>query len=438
VANQYSNYPAGNRPASGSQTRPAARPAGSSTGTRSSANARPSAQRPAGSTQRPANRSGASARPNPNGARRQPPRRKKSNAGLYAVVAVVLILVAVIALVVINPFGGKDPQTNPQPTANPVAQTTSDISRADALAAMLGDQDAEVQALSADQMTHVTDLAVTQGLDESWINILLLGSDERTLTESARTDSMIICSINKNTGEVKLTSIMRDLAVYFDEIGEYAGTYRINAANYFGGEELAMRVVNECFGMNIQHYVRVNFYGFQQIAEILGGVQVDITEEEMNLINERIVEQAYLAKNNGIDESALTNQLLENYGKDTQLDGRQTLAYARLRKLDGGDYARAERQRTVLVKLMNKVQGMGMGEVLQIATAGMQHVTTNMDFNTMLTIASTVISSGITSVESLRLPINNSYVQETRREESMFYDCDWAANTSALYSFIYN
>lgn len=440
MSNQYTNERASGNTAHSGQRRPAAnRSAGAANGgygARYSSNTRPAsgAARPA------ASRNGASGRPaqHTGGNRRPPQRKKKSNAGMYAILAIAIVLIAIVAVIVINPFGGKDPQITAQPTANPTAQTTPDVSRADALAAMLGDQDSAIQGLSADQMTQVSDLAVTQGLDENWINILLLGSDERTLTESARTDSMIICSINKNTGEVKLTSIMRDLAVYFDEVGQYAGTYRINAANYFGGEELAMRVVNECFGMNIQNYVRVNFYGFQQIAEILGGVQVDITEEEMNLINERIMEQAYMAKHNGIDESALTNQLLETYGKDTQLDGRQTLAYARLRKLDGGDYARAERQRTVLVKLMNKVQGMGMGEILQLATAGMQHVTTNMDFNTMLTIANTVISSGITSVDSLRLPINDSYVQETRNEESMFYDCDWAANTSALYSFIYN
>ena len=110
---------------------------------------------------------------------------------------------------------------------------------------MLGSEDASmVTALSEDQMTQITDLNVTQGLPSEWMNILLLGSDERTLSESARTDSMIICSINTSTGEVKLTSIMRDVAVYLDEIGEeYRDTYRINAANYFGGEELAMRVV---------------------------------------------------------------------------------------------------------------------------------------------------------------------------------------------------
>ena len=73
------------------------------------------------------------------------------------------------------------------------------------------------------------------------------------------------------TGQVKLTSIMRHLAVYFGNLGSNSATYRINAANYFGGERLAMKTVNECFGMNIDKYVRVSFDGFQQIAQMLGG-----------------------------------------------------------------------------------------------------------------------------------------------------------------------
>ena len=304
---------------------------------------------------------------------------------------------------------------------------------------MLGSEDAsDVTALSEEEMTEITDLNVTQGLPSEWMNILLLGSDERTLSESARTDSMIICSINTTTGEVKLTSIMRDLAVYLDEIDpEYAGTYRINAANYFGGEELAMRVVNECFGMNIERYVHVNFYGFQQVAELLGGIEMDITEEEMNLINELIVQQAALAYHNNIDESGLQNEFLTTYGENTHLDGRQTLAYARIRKLDGGDYARAERQRNVLIALMNKLRGSSLTELVSLGITVMPYLRTNLTLDEIAGVADTVLNSDFSAVEQMRLPINDSYVEETRDEQSMLYDCDWTANATQLYNFIY-
>lgn len=418
-------------------------------------------QRPAGAP-RPANgqRPASGARP-ANGQTRRPAngarpvssksRKRKPNNKFYALIAAAIALIAiVVVLIVVLSKPKADPvSVNEVPTqaptavateaADPAEQTTtaSNASHSDSLAAMLGDSEAEVSGLSANEMASVEDLAINSNLPSEWMNVLFLGSDERWLNESARTDSMMICSINTNTGEVKLSSIMRDLAVNYDEIGKYNGTYRINAANYFGGERLAMRVINECFGMNIQYFVRVNFYGFQQIAQILGGVEMDITEEEKDEINYRIYQQARMAYYNGIDESALPNEFLETFGPDTHLDGRQTLAYARIRKLDGGDYARSERQRKVLVALMNKLQGADAATLLSTATAALPHVKTNLTPEAIINIGMKVLSSGLKDVDSFRLPINNSYVQDTRDGQDMLYDCDWAKNANELYYFIY-
>ena len=79
------------------------------------------------------------------------------------------------------------------------------------------------------------------------------GVDQRTKDESCRSDTMIICSINTQTAEVKLASLMRDIAVDYDDLGAHNGTYRLNAANYFGGPELAMKTINELLGLNIQN-----------------------------------------------------------------------------------------------------------------------------------------------------------------------------------------
>lgn len=442
---------------------PSDRPGNTQQPMRRPAGARPSGTRPA-SARPAANRHPAGASSQAGGTRRPPQgrapqrRRKKPQGRFYAIIAAAVLILVVLIVLIAQGLGSKpDPEAvqtgvstvatatvDPSATAgadasasvSPEASTSAEDHGA-ALAELLGSEDAEVQALSEDQMAKVEDLAVNQGLPEEWMNILLLGSDERTLSESARTDSMIICSINRNTGEVKLTSIMRDLAVDFDEIGQYNDTYRINAANYFGGEELAMKIVNECFGMNIESYVHVNFYGFQQVAEMLGGIEMDITEEEMNLINELIVQQAMLAYYQGIDESALKNEFLETYGPNTHLDGRQTLAYARIRKLDGGDFMRAERQRNVLIALMNKLRGKGAAELLAIGMESMQFFRTNLTLDEIISVATIVCNSDIAEVESFRLPVNNSYVQETRNEQSMLYDCDWATNARELYNFIY-
>lgn len=467
MGTQYTDYPNADssarnlrsdapRPSTARPPRP--RPASSRFGDLEPTPQPPRQRRPVNGDAQVRPRSSNSARPatkRPRPASGKPPRKRKPNGRFFVLLAIIIVLLVAIGLLLfflLRPKG--DPGTaviSPEPTVEatveatqaPDAAPTEDAasvaaaSHTESLATLLGDADSELEGLSADELATVDDLCINESLPEEWLNVLLLGSDERTLEESARTDSMIICSINLTTGEVKLTSIMRDLAVNYDEIGSYNGTYRINAANFFGGENLAMRIVNECFNLNIEYYVHVNFYGFQQVAQQLGGIDMDITKEEMDEINYRIVQQAKSAYVAGIDESDLPNEYLTTYGENTHLDGRQTLAYARIRKLDGGDYARAERQRKVLVALMDKLRGSNAADLLNVANAALPHIKTNLTPDTILSIALKVLQSGLNDVDSLRLPLNNSYVQETRDGQDMLYDCDWEKNASELYYFIY-
>lgn len=419
--------------------------------------ARPQSSRPQGN--RPQGSRPTGKRP-PQGRRPAPRRRKRTQPRFFLVLAVIVIVLVLALVLILSGKGGSDtvvPQPTPVPAssnsgmsnatvstqtdanaAEPVADDESDAQSEahSTLADWLSDEDAELQPLSAEEMVKVEDLSINTSLPSEWKNILLLGTDNRTLTESSRTDSMIICSINPSTGEVKLTSIMRDLAVALDDIGKNSGTYRINSANYFGGPEYAIKIVNECFDMNIEHYVMVNFFGFQKIAQALGGIEVDITEAEMEQINKNAVSQAWNGYNAGIDESDQINEYLTTYGANTHLNGRQTLAYARIRSTDS-DFSRADRQRQVLTKLMNKLKEKSVAEIIALAGSLSDQVTTNLDFNTILEIALKVVKSGISDVDTLRLPINNTYVQERRNNHEMLYDCDWAANALELYNFIY-
>ena len=366
--------------------------------------------------------------------------------GLVAAAAVVVLLALV--LVIFKPFGGRNaPDPNAVPVSNPVdtaaanpqpeAPAVNAAPAYDELQNQLANEESEVGGLSEADMAQVSDLRMNTSLPSEWLNILLLGTDQRVLTESARTDSMIICSINRNTGEVKLASIMRDLAVKFDDIGKYNGTWRINAANFFGGPKLAMRTINEKFGMNIQYYVMVNFFGFSKIAQRLGGVDIDITKEEMDKINILIVQQAKLAYEAGIDESDQENVYLETYGENTHLNGRQALAYARIRKLTGGDAMRTERQRKVLEKLMEKAKALDAIQMAQLAADMFGQIKTNMPLDDIMTIGLKVAGNGLSGLKSIHLPMNGTYKEETRNEQSMLYDCDFNANTIQLYNFIY-
>ena len=381
--------------------------------------------------------------------------KKKVNTRLLVVLAALVVIIVAIAAVIALGSSGQpaQPQATPTPSPQTGALTNATIHSAtaapqipsptaasaavSALSLTLGDEDATLQPLPEEDRVQVSDLSLNTSLPDDWINILLLGTDERSLNEASRTDTMIICSIHRESHEVKLTSIMRDLAVAYDDLDEHNGTYRINAANYFGGPEYAMKIVNECFGMNIEYYATVNFFGFQKIAQALGGITMDITKEEMDQINKYAVKQAKVAFEAGIDESDQINEYLTQYGEDTPLNGRQTLAYARIRKIDS-DFSRAERQRKVLVALMDKLKERSATEIIAMGLSMIEHINTNMDIDTILPIAVGVLGSDLGSVESFRLPIADSYKQETRNEESMFYDCDWETNARELQNFIYS
>lgn len=439
-----------NRSGYSGQSRSSAYGARPSAAPRQGAGSRSAGQRPTG--QRPSGQRPPQNRRPANGGNRRPPqrRRKKAQGRFYAFIALAVIILIALVLIIFKPFGRNDVSRNvpastvTNPTVQPatdsfegqVDETEEPATQYSSISEMLADQDAQVDGLSAEEMAQVSDLSINQNLPAEWLNVLLLGTDERTLSDSARTDSMMICSVNRNTGEVKLASIMRDLAIEYTDIGKWNGTYRINAANYFGGPRLAMKTVNEKFGMNIQYYVMVNFFGFQKIAQRLGGIDIDITEAEMQQINKLIVQQAKIARRAGVDESDQENVYLESYGENTHLNGRQTLAYARIRKIDN-DYMRSERQRTVLSKLMQKVKGLNAIEIAALASTMIDQVKTNMPIDDIVNTALVVASNGVPDLKATRLPVTGTYSEERRNDEAMLWDCDFAANQIALYNFIY-
>ena len=447
-----------------SSTRYGARPTGYRSSGAQSSGYRSSGARPTGS--RPAGYGASGSRPSgarpAGGSRRTPPRRgKRPNGRFYVFLGILLVVIVAVVLLIWQPWAsGDDPSVSafvaPTPvvagaTAAPaMAPSVPDAQQAQGddaqaqtaspLSELLGSEDTNITGLTEDQMVDVTDLSINTGLSPEWMNILLLGVDQRVQGESCRSDTMIICSINTETSEVKLTSLMRDMAVEFDDLGANNGTYRLNAANYFGGPELTMKTINELLGLNIEKYVMVNFTGFTQICEALGGIEMDITEAEKEQINLNVWSQLQIAYENGWDESNLTdaNGYLgpNDYGENIHLNGRQALAYARIRKIDS-DWERTNRQRKVLVAMMDKMRGTNMLQLLQLGGSLMQYVETNMTLEEIISIADKVLNSGLEGAETMAVPVTDTYVQETRNNQSMFYDVDWVTNAREVQNFIY-
>ena len=266
--------------------------------------------------------------------------------------------------------------------------------------------------------------------DDDWWNILLLGGDSRSLEEYGRTDAMIILSINTKTSEIKMTSIMRDTWV---EMPGRASKNKINAANVFGGPELAMATVNQCFGTEIEDYVLVNMAGLIDIIDALGGVELEITESEMGYINEYAT--SYMYDISDSDEPFYDGATsLDEYGL-VHLNGLLAMSFARNRYTDS-DYGRVMRQQKILLALAENLKSMDFTEMMKLAEILPENVQMNLDPSEIISLIPVALSADFDAIRQYRIPADGTY-------ESGMYDGTWAirpdfeANQKLLHEFIY-
>lgn len=220
-------------------------------------------------------------------------------------------------------------------------------------------------------------------------NIALFGLDS-TDGETGRSDAIMIATVDPIHNKVKLTSIMRDSYVYIDGYGND----KINHAYAYGGPELSIKTINENFGLNIEDFVSVNFSSLPVIINILGGVDIEITEEELQYIND------YINDINNRDGTASPNI---NYAGVQHLDGTQALAYSRIRYTSGGDYKRTERQRTVLEALFNKLTSASVSSYNSLLNKVLPYVQTNLNTGDILSLGTNVLGIG-NNLEQDRFP----------------------------------
>jgi len=250
---------------------------------------------------------------------------------------------------------------------------------------------------------------------------------------------MMIVSINTNTGEVKLCSVLRDFVV---ELPGRPKPEKLNAALYFGGPNLQMKMINELFGMNIKEYVIANFASFPYIVDAVGGIEIEfISKEEWQHIYHSVGHFLWRDEVAGIDNSELDNSFPaeDAYGSNVHLTGRQALGYARIRKLDD-DFVRSSRQREVINAILKKVQSgnFDITTLVPIANKMYPYVKTNISLMTMIDIALSMLKNPSIRFSQDRIPIDGSYTTTGEvNVGSGFYHVDYEANKRALYKFIY-
>jgi len=184
----------------------------------------------------------------------------------------------------------------------------------------------------------------TKKVLEGYENIALFGLDNRSTGnfESGNSDTIIVVSINKDSGEIKMVSVYRD--TYLD-IGEN-NFKKANAAYANGGPKQAIEMLNKNLDLDITDYVSVDFSSLVDAIDLLGGIELDITSEEVSHLNNYIVETNEVTGHNSGPVSA---------GEGVHVDGVQATSYARIRYV-GLDYQRTERQRTVITKMFEKAK----------------------------------------------------------------------------------
>lgn len=202
-------------------------------------------------------------------------------------------------------------------------------------------------------------------------NILIIGSDSRTEDEKARSDSMILVSINKDTKQLIQTSFMRDMYVDIPGFGEN----KINSAYNNGGPELVMDTIEQNFNIQIDYYVQIDFFSFIDIIDALGGLDIKITKAEALAMIDPLGEQ-----NKYLDNERGTDYITK--GGEIHMNGNQALAYARIRHIagtTGTDFGRTDRQRKVLNMVMDKIKDASLTDINKMLKNVLPKITSNMN-----------------------------------------------------------
>lgn len=200
-------------------------------------------------------------------------------------------------------------------------------------------------------------------------NILLIGSDTREEYDSGRSDTMMLISINRDQKRIVATSFLRDLYVKLPQ----KGYDKINAAYAYGGVEMLLDTLEYNFSLHIDKYISVDFLSFVKVVDILGGIDVDVQEDELYWCNQYIH-----ASNLLLGEEEDSDYLEKADGTFQHLSGKQALAYSRFRYVGNGDFTRTERQRKVVNIIFEKLKKIDAGTLIELLDSILPMVTTNI------------------------------------------------------------
>lgn len=279
--------------------------------------------------------------------------------------------------------------------------------------------------VNEDNLTANEGIENIVAITEGYTNVALFGVDSRStgsFGKGTHSDTIIIASINNKTGDIKLCSVYRD--TYFNLSDD---TYRkANQAYFNGGPEQAIKMLNMNLDLNITKYVAVDFNAVTTVVDLLGGIEIDVQEDEIDHLNNYTVETSAVT---GVQTTKLTKTGLQ------LLDGVQATSYARIRYTDGGDYKRTERQRLVIEKIAEKAKKANIASLNSIVDKVLPSVSTNFTPTEVLALATNAAKYNL--ADQTGFPFDKTTKNWSTKIGDVVVPITLESNVSQLHAFLF-
>ncbi|MEH7154911.1 LCP family protein [Neobacillus drentensis] len=248
------------------------------------------------------------------------------------------------------------------------------------------------------------------------MNFLLIGSDSRGEPQSF-SDAIIIAQYVPNEGNIKLISLMRDSYVKIP--GHKKGYDKLNKAYFLGGNELLKKTIDQNFGIKVDHSISIDFEGFANFIDLIApeGITVNVSQKMIDDFNMDV-----------------------KPGKNA-LKGRELLKYVRFRHDNESDFGRVKRQQEVIVKVKEQLKNKfshieSLAALPEFVEESLNHVESDMDKGEILSVLSKLVFYPIKNIDSLRIPVHNSFVNKTYPHAGAVLELDLEENREALKDFL--
>lgn len=231
------------------------------------------------------------------------------------------------------------------------------------------------------------------------LNILLIGVDTIREETNGRSDAMILVRADPEGGEARMVSFLRDLYVAIPGVGKT----RLNAAYYYGGEQLLKETLQRNFGVEIDRTVTVHFSMLAELVDQLGGVEIDVSPRELAQLNNIL--------NDYNDSYGLSGGQVDQAGLQ-RLNGKQALCYSRIRKIDS-DFQRTSRQQAVIAAMLRQAQTLDRWQLFWLALQNLPKVRTDLSLGDIAQLLPLVTNAQQLELQTARVPFDGAYADET-------------------------